>query len=122
MTKEWEMSLAETAKNLADAKRKKKEADDAIKACEKAFKTAFKKENILTYTFGNGYTVEIQTVAGSMIVDTDRLKEAGLFDKYSKEKAGSVQVRISNPDDEFLSGLNERRQKHIEESKNAKGS
>jgi hypothetical protein len=120
MTKESEMNLAETAKNLADAKRRKAEAEDAVKACEKAFKDAFKKENIMTYTFGNGYTVEIQKVAGSMIVDTDKLKAAGLFDKYSKPKSGSVQVRISNPDDEFLAGLNERRQKHIEESKNAK--
>lgn len=120
MDKEAEMNLAETAKNLAEAKRKKKEAEDAIKICEKAFKIAFKKENIMAHTFGNGYTVEVQTVAGCMIVDTDKLKEAGLFDKYSKPKAGSVQVRISNPEDEFLAGLNDRRAKHIEESKNGK--
>lgn len=119
MNKEAEMSLAETAKNLADAKRRKAEAEDAIKACEKAFKDAFEKENILTHTFGNGYTVEIQKVAGSMMVDTAKLKAAGLFDQYSKQKAGSTQVRISNPNDEFLVGLNERRAKHIDESKKA---
>lgn len=118
MDKEAEMCLAETAKNLADAKRRKAEAEDAVKVCEKAFKDAFEKEKIMTHTFGNGYTVEIQKVAGSMIVDTAKLKAAGLFDKYSKQKAGSTQVRISNPDDEFLVGLNERRAKHIEESKN----
>ena len=117
MNKEAEMNLAETAKNLAEAKRKKKEAEDAIKVCEKAFKEAFEAENIMAHTFGNGYTVEIQKVAGSMTVDTDKLKAAGLFDQYSKPKAGSTQVRISNPNDEFLCGLNGRRQKHIEESK-----
>lgn len=119
MTKEAEMNLADTAKNLADAKRRKAEAEDAIKACEKAFKDAFEADNIMTHTFGNGYTVEIQKIAGSMMVDTAKLKAAGLFDQYSKQKAGSTQVRISNPDDEFLVGLNERRAKHIEESKKA---
>jgi len=117
MDKEAEMNLAETAKSLADAKRRKAEAEDAIKICEKAFKDAFEKDNIMAHTFKNGYTVEIQKVAGSMMVDTAKLKAAGLFDQYSKPKAGSVQVRISNPDDEFLVGLNERRSKHIEESK-----
>ena len=117
MDKEAEMCLADTAKSLADAKRRKKEAEDAIKICEKAFKDAFERESIMTHTFRNGYTVEIQKVAGSMMVDTEKLKEAGLFDKYSKPKAGSTQVRISNPNDEFLVGLNERRQKHLEESK-----
>jgi len=119
MTKEAEMNLAETAKNLADAKRRKAEAEDVIKACEKAFKDAFEAESIMTHTFGNGYTVELQKVAGSMMVDTAKLRAAGLFDQYSKPKAGSTQVRISNPDDEFLCGLNERRAKHIEESKKA---
>ena len=120
MTKEAEMNLAETAKNLADAKRRKAEAEEAIKVCEKAFKDAFEAESIMAHTFGNGYTVEIQKIAGSMMVDTAKLKAAGLFDQYSKQKAGSTQVRISNPDDEFLCGLNERRAKHIEESKEKK--
>ena len=120
MDKEAEMNLAETARNLAEAKRKKAEAEDAIKVCEKAFKDAFEAENIMSHTFGNGYTVELQKVAGSMMVDTAKLRAAGLFDQYSKPKAGSTQVRISNPNDEFLCGLNERRAKHIEESKNGK--
>ena len=119
MTKEAEDLCAKCAEDLAKAKKAKAEAEEKIKICEKDLKDVFAAEAILTKTFDNGYTVEIQKVAGSMMVDTAKLKAAGLFDQYSKPKAGSTQVRISNPDDEFLCGLNERRQKHIDESKKA---
>lgn len=117
MTKEAEDLCAKCAEDLAKAKKAKAEAEEKIKICEKDLKDVFAAEDILTKTFDNGYTVEIQKVAGSMMVDTAKLRAAGLFDQYSKPKAGSTQVRISNPDDEFLCGLNERRQKHIDESK-----
>ena len=120
MDKKAEDLCAKCAEDLARAKKAKAEADKTIKQCEKDLKDVFAAEDILTKTFQNGYTVEIQNVAGSMMVDTDKLKAAGLFDQYSKPKAGSVQVRISNPDDEFLCSLNERRAKHIEESKSGK--
>ena len=119
MTKEAEDLCAKCAEDLAKAKKAKAEAEEKIKICEKDLKDVFAAEDILTKTFDNGYTVEIQKVAGSMMVDTAKLRAAGLFDQYSKPKAGSTQVRISNPDDEFLCGLNERRQKHIDESKKA---
>lgn len=119
MTKEAEDLCAKCAEDLAKAKKAKAEAEEKIKICEKDLKDVFAAEDILTKTFDNGYTVEIQKVAGSMMVDTAKLKAAGLFDQYSKPKAGSTQVRISNPNDEFLCGLNERRQKHIDESKKA---
>lgn len=119
MTKEAEGVLEAVAAELAKAKKAKAEAEEIIKNSEKALKEQFEADGILTHTFGNGYTIEIQKVAGSMMVDTAKLKAAGLFDQYSKPKAGSTQVRISNPNDEFLCGLNERRQKHIDESKKA---
>lgn len=119
MTKEAEDLCAKCAEDLAKAKKARAEAEEKIKICEKDLKDVFAAEDILTKTFDNGYTVEIQKVAGSMMVDTAKLKAAGLFDQYSKPKAGSTQVRISNPNDEFLCSLNERRQKHIDESKKA---
>lgn len=117
MTKEAEDLCAKCAEDLAKAKKAKAEAEKKIEICEKDLKDVFAAEDILTKTFDNGYTVEIQKIAGSMMVDTAKLRAAGLFDQYSKPKAGSTQVRISNPNDEFLVGLNERRAKHIEESK-----
>jgi len=120
MNKEAEGVLEAVAADLAKAKKAKAEAEEIIKNSEKALKEQFEADGILTHTFGNGYTVEIQKVASSLMVDTAKLKAAGLFEQYSKQKAGSVQVRISNPNDEFLCGLNERRAKHIEESKKAK--
>lgn len=120
MNKEAEGVLEAVAAELAKAKKAKAEAEEIIKNSEKALKDQFEADGISEFKFGNGYTVKIEKVASSLMVDTAKLKAAGLFDQYSKQKAGSTQVRISNPDDEFLVGLNERRQKHIEESKKAK--
>ena len=117
MTKEAEEACAFAAKRLAEAKKKKAEAEEVIKEAESDLKAVFKSEGLLTYTFPNGYTIELRKTAETRVVDTAKLKAAGLFDEYSKVRAAFEQIGISNPNDEFLVDLNERRAKHIEEGK-----
>ena len=117
MTKEAEETLAICAKALAIAKFEKAKAEEAIKNAEKTIKDTMAADNSSIYQCTNGYTLEIRRTAPTKVVDTAKLKEDGLFEKYSKDRAGFEQVGISNPDDEFLCGLNDRRKKHIEDGK-----
>lgn len=116
MTKESEDLFYGAAVLLAASKEKKAEAEEGIKKAEAVLKDLMSKENLITATVQN-YTVEIVKVAPTKVVDTAKLKAAGLFEKYSKDKAGYQSVKITNPENEFLCGLNNRRQKHIEDGK-----
>ena len=116
MTKESEDKFYAAAVMLAAAKEKKAEAEEAIKGAEKVLKDVMAAENVISATVQD-YTVEIVKVGSTKVVDTAKLKKDGLFDQYSKDRAGFEQVKITNPNNEFLAGLEERRKKHIEESK-----
>lgn len=116
MTKEAEDTLYGAAMMLADAKEKKAAAEEAVKRYEKTIKEVMARESVVSATVQD-FTLEIVKVAGSRTVDTAKLKKDGLFEQYSKEKAGYEQVKITNPNNEFLCGLEERRKKHIEEGK-----
>lgn len=116
MTKEAEDKIKYYAECLADWKEKKAEAEERIKGCEKALKETLAAENIVSATAGD-WTVELVKVAATKVVDTAKLKKDGLFEQYSKDRAAYEQVKVTNPNNEFLTGLEERRKKHIEDGK-----
>lgn len=119
MTKEAEDEIKLMAEGLADAKQRKAEAEEVIKNAEKFLKKTMADEKLDSVVVGD-WTVTIIKTDTAKIVDTDKLKKDGLFEKYSKDRAGSTQVRLANPNNKFLCDLEERRKKHIEDGKSVK--
>lgn len=87
MTKEAETKIAPIAKKVFDLRAQKAQIEDDLKAYEQQLKNAFTKLGTVADRVGD-YFCEIQKVAPSKIVDTVKLKAAGLFEQYSKDKAG----------------------------------
>jgi len=85
MTKEAEAVVAPLAKLVFELRAQKNELEKKLKDAESKLKKGMGGE--LSGVAGD-YFVEIQKVAASRIVDAVALKADGLFDKYSKEKAG----------------------------------
>ena len=85
MTKEAEAVIAPLAKLVFELRAQKKEIEEQLKDAESKLKKGMGGE---PSGLAGGYFIEIQKVAASRIVDTVALKADGLFDKYSKEKAG----------------------------------
>lgn len=87
MTKEAEALIAPLAESVFELRRQKKELEKKLSDAEAGLKSAMSGLGDLSGVAG-GYFVEIQKIAASRVVDTVALKADGLFDKYSKEKAG----------------------------------
>ena len=86
--------MALKAAELVDLKAAKKSIDDRIKETEKILKDGMEERSSTEAVFGAN-TVSYIKVAESRTVDTDRLKADGLYDRYSKPKAGYTQVKVS---------------------------
>jgi hypothetical protein len=87
MTKEAETKIAPIAQKVFDLRAQKAQIEADLKAYEQQLKDEFTKIGTAADRAGD-YFCEIQKVAPSKIVDTVKLKAAGLFEQYSKDKAG----------------------------------
>ena len=87
MTKEAETKIAPIAQKVFDLRAQKKQIEDDLKAYEQQLKDELTKIGTVADRAGD-YFCEIQKVAASKIVDAVKLKADGLFEQYSKDKAG----------------------------------
>lgn len=90
--------LEQDCETIFRLKLQKKEIDETISALEKKVKKALLSEGKKDSPAGR-FLVHIKSVPPTFIVDTARLKEDGLFDKYSKTKAGYDSLMITENND-----------------------
>ena len=86
--------MAQAAQRQVEIKKKKKELEDMLVQNEKVLKEGMEERHTLCQQFGDN-VVSIVKVAESLTVDSAKLKADGLYDKYSKKKAGYSQVRVT---------------------------
>lgn len=72
----------------------KSKIETELSAAEKRVKDAFRKAKILDDVIGD-FLVHIKITPPALIVDTEKLKEAKLFESYSKLRAGSESLSIT---------------------------
>ena len=94
MTKEAESIIEPLAAKVFDLRAQKKAVEDELKACEQDLKNMMNEIGVSADRVGE-YYCEIQKIAASKIVDTFKLKADGLFEKYSKDKAGYDKLLVS---------------------------
>lgn len=82
-----EAEFAPVCARIVELDARVKKDSEELKKLKDALKKAMNAESLTDDVVG-GYTVNLNHVAPSRIVDAAKLKEAGLFEKYSKEKAG----------------------------------
>lgn len=93
MTKEAEVKLCNAAAKVFELRAQKKAIEDELKGYEDKLKAGLNENNIMSGQFGN-FNVKLTKVAASKVVDTVALKAAGLFEKYSKDKAGYDKLTV----------------------------
>ena len=94
MNKEAEKVVEPIAKKVFDLRAQKKAIEDELKACEQELKGKMNEIGVSADRIGD-YYCEIQKIAASKIADVVRLKADGLFEKYSKDKAGYDKLLVS---------------------------
>jgi len=82
-----EAEFAPVCARIVELDARVKKDSNELKKLKDRLKKAMNDEALTDDTIG-GYTVKLNHIAATLIVDTDKLKEAKLFEKYSKEKAG----------------------------------
>ena len=98
MTKEAIEKLEPLCKRIVELKNIKEAAEKELKEAEAAVKDEMNAAGATTEMVGK-YTVELTHVAPSTTVDTVKLKAAGLYEQYSKPKAGYDKLVVTDPDD-----------------------
>lgn len=93
MTKEAEMKIALEAEKVFKLRAQKKSIEEELEVFEKDLKADLAGNGISSGVY-NGYFVELQKIAASRTVDTVKLKADGLYDKYSKVKAGYDKLSV----------------------------
>lgn len=89
-----EAEFAPVCARIVELDARVKKDSEELKKLKDRLKKAMNNEALIDSTVG-GYTVKLSHVASSQIVDTAKLKEAGLFEKYSKVKAGYDTITVS---------------------------
>lgn len=94
MIKIADADMASFAEELASLKASKKGIEERISKVESALKEGMEERSATEAVFGSS-RVSIVKVAETRTVDTAKLKADGLYDRYSKPKAGYTQVKVS---------------------------
>lgn len=94
MTKIADDAMSSLAKEFLELGAAKKGIDDRIEEVKKSLKQGMEERSSVEAVF-DGNKVSIVKVAGSVTVDSEKLKADGLYDKYSKLKAGYTQVKVA---------------------------
>ena len=87
-------ALSNDITKIFDLRRQKKEIEAALSPLESKVKKEFAAENVLDQDIG-AYTVHIKKMPETRVVDTEKLKAAGLFEQYSKLRKGSESVMVT---------------------------
>lgn len=93
MTKEAEDRIALEAEKVFALRAKKKAIEEELAAYENDLKADLAGNDVTSGVF-NGYFVELQKIAATRSVDTAALKAAGLYEKFSKVKAGYEKLSV----------------------------
>ena len=93
MTKEAEVKLCKAAEKVFELRAQKKAIEEELKGYEDELKQGLNENSLVSGRFGY-YNVKLTKVAASKVVDTVALKAAGLFEKYSKDKAGYDKLTV----------------------------
>ena len=115
MTKEAKEMLEPLCARIVELKNEKERIEKELKAAEATVKAKMNEEHVLSDLIGK-YTVEITKVAESRTVDTAKLKADGLYDKYSKPKAGYDVLKVIDPDDAQGSARRGRQAEHADKA------
>lgn len=99
MDKESELKLTPIVKNIFDLRNKKKVIEAELKEHESEAKSILKELNIIDAIVGD-YSVHLKKVDGVMIADTKKMKDDGIFEKYSKKRAASETLNVYRLGDE----------------------
>jgi len=94
MTKEAIEMLEPLCKRIVELKVQKAQVEKELKEAEATVKDRMNKENTISTVIG-GYTANLIKVADGLTVDTEKLKADGLYDKYTKPKAGYETLKIA---------------------------
>ena len=93
MTKEAEVTLCNAAEKVFELRAQKKVIEEDLNGYENQVKGLMNENGLISHSF-DGYLVKLTKVAASKVVDTVALKAAGLFEKYSKDKAGYDKLTV----------------------------
>ena len=93
-----EPTFEEKCEEIYRLRNAKKELEERLSNLEKSVKDELHAIGETDYRAGR-FLVHIKTVAPSKVVDTAKLKANGLFEEYSKEKAGYESVLITESKD-----------------------
>lgn len=93
MTKEAEAIIEPLAAKVFALRAQKKALENDLSAFEKKLRETIGKFGFTVGTAGS-YHCELQKVAGNKIVDADKLRADGLFEKYSKVTAGYEKLLV----------------------------
>ena len=99
MDKESELKLTPLVKNIFELRNKKKMIDAELKEYESEAKSILNALKIIDTTVGD-YSVHLKKVEGVMIADTKKMKDDGIFEKYSKKRAASETLNVYRLGDE----------------------
>ena len=85
--------IAELAQQIYEKEKAAAELTKSVKEMKERIKQAIKEKGMMEYLAGD-YTVILKDVPVTRIADTDAMKAAGIFDEYSKPKAGYTSVSV----------------------------
>ena len=95
--------MTEVAGKYYELKARKKAIDEAIKEFEAILKSGMEERGSTKVLFGD-FDVLLKKVAGSYTVDSEKLRADGLYEKYSKPKAGYTQIVVTKVDGDAIRG------------------
>lgn len=89
-------TLVEMARQIYEKEKAIAELNKSVKDLKERIKKDLKEKEIMQCLVGD-YAIIIKDIPETKIADTDAMKAAGIFDEYSKLKAGytSVSVKLS---------------------------
>lgn len=93
MTTETINAMETKCARIVELKALKAATENELKALEEEVKSVMNATGETDLVFGS-YAVKLSHVAGGLTVDTDALKAAGLYEKYSKSEADYDRLTI----------------------------
>ena len=86
--------VGELATGIIEMKKQIKNLQDAVNSMEKEIRKEMQKLK-LTEIHNPAYSVVLKKVQPSLIADIERMRADGIFEKYSKTKAGYTSLIIT---------------------------
>lgn len=102
MLKIADADMAAMAEELLGLDASKKKIESRMEVLKSSLKNGMSERSSTNAVFG-GVVVTVTKVAGTLTPDVDKMKEDGIYVKYSKPKAGYTKLSVSrhNPEGAF---------------------